>query len=151
MKTSLQTAKRQQGAALIVGLVMMMVLTVLAVSTMNSSTMELTMATNNQERNNAFQAAESTIDVAIARRDWNTTTPTPTGTLSFGGYGTGTGSTACQTTTFVPDRSFSMGVGTGGVEAFHFDITAQGNSTRNAISFHTQSFYVVGPGGSGGC
>ena len=129
---------------------MMVVLTVLAVSSMNSSTMELTMAINNQERNNAFQAAESTIDVAMARRNWTTLQPTPTGLLTLG-YGTGQATTTCGAITPVPDIAFSMGVDTGSVMAFHFDVVAQGNATRNAVSFNNQSFYVAGPGGTDTC
>lgn len=52
---------RQRGAALIVGLVLMMVMTVLAVSTMSTSSLELTMAGNAQYKESAFQLAESGI------------------------------------------------------------------------------------------
>lgn len=49
----------QDGAALIVGLVLLMVLTILAISVMRSATLGLTMAGNAQFRENAFQLAES--------------------------------------------------------------------------------------------
>ncbi|NND37810.1 MAG: pilus assembly protein PilX, partial [Gammaproteobacteria bacterium] len=45
---NLSSVHRQRGAALIVGLVLMMVLTILAISTMRTSTLELSMAGNTQ-------------------------------------------------------------------------------------------------------
>jgi Tfp pilus assembly protein PilX len=50
---------RQAGVALIVGLVLLMVLTVLAISTMRTATLELLMAGNAQFRENAFRIAEA--------------------------------------------------------------------------------------------
>ena len=50
---------KQRGAALVVGLVLLMVLTVLAISVMRTATLDLTMTGNAQFRENAFQLAES--------------------------------------------------------------------------------------------
>ena len=50
-------------------------------------------------------------------------------------------------TTPVPDAAFSIGVTTGSVQAYHFDILSVGKGARNASSTHTQSFYQIGPGG----
>ena len=55
----------QQGAALIVGLVMLLVLTLLAVSTMRTAALELLMASNAQYRENAFRLAEAGIADAM--------------------------------------------------------------------------------------
>jgi hypothetical protein len=63
---------RQTGATLIVGLVLLLVLTVLAVSGMNTATMEVTMAGNTQFQQDAFQMAEDGIDVVIGRREYAT-------------------------------------------------------------------------------
>jgi hypothetical protein len=52
-----------------------------------------------------------------------------------------------QQNTPVPDRGFSLGVNTGMVQAFHFDVVATGTAPENASSTHNQSFYIVGPGG----
>jgi hypothetical protein len=59
--------QRQRGAALIVGLVLMTVLTLLAVSTMRTSTLELVMAGNAQYHEQATQLAETGIQDAISR------------------------------------------------------------------------------------
>ena len=48
--------KKQSGAALIVGLLLLVVITVLAISGMNTATTELAMARNDQNYENAFQS-----------------------------------------------------------------------------------------------
>lgn len=143
----------QQGAALIVGLVLLMVLTVLGISGMNSSTLELTMASNAQFHQDAFQAAETGIDIAIAGRAFSTVAGAPGNFVPVTPLGDGTYSTqavtAFQLTTPVPDLGFSGGEGTPGtIQAFHFDVVAIGAGPRAAASTHNQSFYVIGPGGS---
>ncbi len=57
--TYTRSIDRQRGAALVVGLVLLMVLTVLAISVMRTATLDLTMTGNAQFRENAFQLAES--------------------------------------------------------------------------------------------
>ena len=52
---------QQRGAALVIGLLLLLVLTILAVSGMNSASMEFVMAGNDQFRANAFTAAEAGI------------------------------------------------------------------------------------------
>jgi hypothetical protein len=64
----------QTGAALIVSLILLMVLTVLAVSTMRTASLGLLMAGNTQYRENAFQLAQAGIDAALRRPP-----PAPTG------------------------------------------------------------------------
>ena len=152
MKTkTLHTGKgpqRQQGAALVVGLILLLVLTLLAVSSMNTSTLELTMASNVQYHQNAFQAAETGIDIAIDNRQFTTVAPFVLPVTALNPSDTTQSVTTFQTNTPVPDRAFSAGEDTGAIAAFHFDIIAVGTSARNATSTHNQSFYVVGPGGS---
>ena len=138
---------RQTGATLIVGLVLLLVLTVLGVSGMNTATMEITMAGNTQFQQDAFQAAETAIDIAIAQRNYTTVAPVIvdwTGTPDNDRRAVMT----FQTTTGFPDLAFSLGETTGAVQAFHFDIVAVGRGSRNATATHTQSFYIAGPGGS---
>lgn len=53
--------KRQTGVALVVGLVMLLVVTLIAVAGMSSSTMHETMSANAQNINRTFQAAESSV------------------------------------------------------------------------------------------
>ena len=145
--------KRQRGAALIVGLVLLMVLTVLGVSGMSTATLELTMASNAQFNQDAFQSAETGIDLVLARRTFNTIPGDPGNVIPLTPLGDGSYATQSLTgfqgTTPVPDIGFSAGVGTPGVvQAYHFDIVSIGTGPRNARSTHNQSFYVVGPGGT---
>lgn len=56
---------RQSGAALIISLILLMVLTVLAVSTMRTASLELLMAGNAQYRENAFRLAQNGIDAVV--------------------------------------------------------------------------------------
>jgi len=57
--------RRQSGAALIISLILLMVLTVLAISTMRTASLGLLMAGNAQFRENAFRLAQSGIDATI--------------------------------------------------------------------------------------
>lgn len=58
-------AKKQDGAALVVGLLILLLATFLAVATMNNANVQERMAANAQNENLAFQAAESAIDAQI--------------------------------------------------------------------------------------
>ena len=149
-KISITNSPRtQSGAALVVGLVLLMVLTLLAVSGMNTSSLEVTMAGNRQYGENAFQAAETGLDISLALRNFNTVNPSIVPPLALpNGIDWTQASTTFQVNTPVPDGGYSMGVGSSSFQAFHFTVTAVGTSARNAISTNTQSFYIVGPGGS---
>ena len=143
--------RRQQGAALVVGLVLLVVVTVLAVSGMNTATTELAMARNDQNYENAFQAAEAGLEQAISQGRFNTlanvnlaqnltANESVQSTIGF------------RCSTLVPDRAFSLGSGSG-IAAYHFNATAiaaslrdaGGTTDRDATATHTQDFYVVGP------
>jgi Tfp pilus assembly protein PilX len=62
---------RQRGVALAVALILLVVLTLLALSGIRMSTMELRMALNDEFRVTAFEQAQSLVDAAI--RDFNNT------------------------------------------------------------------------------
>ena len=153
MNTSMNI-ERQNGAALIVGLILLVVITVLAISGMNTATTELAMARNDQNYENAFQAAETGLAAALGMGSFDTlagATVTPT-IGSGGGHETVTAQIQFEDSTPVPDKAFSLGAGSG-IAAYHFIATAQaasmrdpGNPTdRDSSAVHTQAFYVVGP------
>lgn len=148
-----QEAKNQKGAALVVGLILLVVVTILAVSGMNTATTELAMARNDQNYETAFQAAETGLERALAQSRFNTLNnvnlvdnisdnDSVTATIRF------------ENATLVPDRAFSIGAGSG-ISAYHFIATALSESkrqgtagaatSRDASAMHTQAFYVVGP------
>ncbi|MDJ0750528.1 MAG: PilX N-terminal domain-containing pilus assembly protein [Woeseiaceae bacterium] len=143
----------QQGVALVVGLMLLVVITVLAVSGMNTATTELALARNDQAHETAFQTAENGLAQALASGKFNTLRNT---TLSQNVTQDNRQQFAAtiryEDSTLVPDRAFSLGVGSG-IAAHHFLATSQaafdndpGNTTdRDATAVHTQAFYVVGP------
>jgi len=58
------TLKNQSGVVLVISLVMLLLLTLIGITGMNSTTLEEKMAGNMRDRNIAFQAAESALKVA---------------------------------------------------------------------------------------
>jgi Tfp pilus assembly protein PilX len=132
----------QRGAALIVGLVLMLVLTVLGISGMNMATLELTMANNTQAKELAFQAAETGIDVALSG-PVSTAAPVQYTKQAVGdGASEFDATIVCAGTSRVPDGVYSSDLS---ARAIHFDVTATGRGPRNAVSVHTQSVYIIGP------
>ena len=145
MKTS------QRGAALVVGLVLLVVVTVLAISGVNTATTELAMARNDQNYEYAFQAAETGLEQAVAQVQFNTT-KAATVSQRINDNDTVTAVIRFEGSTIVPDRAFSLGIG-GGIAAHHFSARANAQSKRSATETsdrdttaeHSQGFYVVGP------
>lgn len=129
----------QRGATLIVGLVLLLVLTVVGVSGMNTATMEINMAANTQFQQDAFQMTEDAIDTVIATRDYTTDGARTLDWLNDPSYDR-RAVTVYRMNTEVPDAVFSAGE----IEAFHFDVRSVGRGPRNAQSEHVQSFYVIG-------
>lgn len=145
----------QRGAALIVGLLLLVVITILAVSGMNTAFTELAMARNDKTSENVFQSAEKGLEVALAHDQYTTGAPT---TLypATGGNESVTATVEFEAMTIVPDRAFSLGAGSG-IAAYHFLATSEaefnadetGTTDRDASATHSQAFYVVGPEASG--
>lgn len=140
---------RQRGAALIVGLVLLLVITVLAVSGMNTSTVQLMMAGNKQFAESAFQAAETGIDRALLAGSFNTKLKAVQAealvSTTYGRAKVGS-ETAFEVQTPVPSGGFSIG-GDDTFSAYHFEVTSTGRAERGSTSRHRQRFYVIGPGG----
>ena len=63
--TSTGRQGKQRGAALITALMMLVILTMLGLSSMNTTTMEERMAANSQEVNRAFQTASTGLEMAF--------------------------------------------------------------------------------------
>lgn len=134
---------KQSGAALVIGLILLLVLTVLGASGVNMATLELRMAGNEQARQLAFQAAETGIDVAFSGP------VSMTGPVTYNDVAVGDGSAeftaqlVCAGTSRVPDGIYSENVT---ARAIHFDAASTGeHPTRNATINLSQSIYIVGP------
>jgi type IV pilus assembly protein PilX len=146
--------KNQSGAALVVSLVMLVVISILAISSINSATTELAMARNDMNYENAFQAAETGLEQSLSQGRFNTFI----NTVLVQNVSTNEKVNSVivyEDSTLVPDRAFSLGVGSG-IAAYHFIATATAESKRGGVAAattdrdasatHTQAFYVVGPG-----
>ena len=147
------SGRRQTGAALVVSLLLLVIITVLAVSGMNTATTELALARNDQNYEYAFQTAEAGLEIAIAQRNFNTQGAMTPLTHTLGNDSV-EATIQYEASTFVPDRAFSLGSGSG-VAAYHFLVTAQatskrqaGGTDRDSTAEHSQAFYVVGPAAS---
>jgi type IV pilus assembly protein PilX len=144
-------SQRQQGAALVVGLILLVVITVLAISGMNTATTELAMARNDQNYENAFQAAETGLELALSQGNFSTLANANV-TQEINDNDNVSTLIAFERSTHVPDRAFSLGVGSG-IAAYHFLSTAtasslrdpDGTTDRDSNAIHTQAFYIVGP------
>ncbi len=140
-------ARRQSGAALIVSLILLMILTVLAVSTMRTASLGLMMAGNSQYRENAFQLAQSGIDAVVRR-----TPPAPTGDCTapaidplqaipeLGG--------TYQTTVCFRGQSLTPGNSFGRVPTYNYEVSSTGTtSQRDARARLVQGYAVTGATG----
>ena len=151
MRNSIRAHTKQAGAALVVGLILLVVITVLAISGMNTATTELAMARNDQNYENAFQAAETGLAEALSQGSFNTVSST-TVSESISSNDTVSAQIQFEKSTIVPDKAFSLGAGSG-IAAYHFVAVSQAESKRapgsttdrDSKATHTQSFYVVGP------
>ncbi len=148
--------KKQNGAALVIGLLLLVVITVLAISGMNTATTELAIARNNQVYENAFQAAETGLENALSQGLF-LAQPAPVvlqrETLGSHEYVDASIQFEDPPTPVPPEAgAFSMGVNSG-MKAYHFVATAVAKSERNpgstsdydAAATHSQAFFIVGP------
>lgn len=149
MKT--MTHNKQQGAALVVGLILLVVITVLAISGMNTATTELAMARNDQNYENAFQAAETGLEAALSQQSFDPVAGA-TVTAIINTHDSVTATIVYEDWSIVPDEAFSLGSGSR-IAAHHFLVTSTARSERtpgtptdrDSSAIHSQAFYVVGP------
>jgi type IV pilus assembly protein PilX len=140
----------QRGAALVVGMLLLLVLTLLAISGMNTASLELAMAGNLQYRENAFRAAETGIEQALVLGMFNPSDPaqrlpeTDGATTPVGDSG---------------DHFFAMiepelagaaqpaiwGSSWDSFSTYHFRIDSNGASARNAVVTTVQGVAVIAP------
>jgi Tfp pilus assembly protein PilX len=143
--------RQQHGAALVIGLMMMVALTLIGVTTMGMSSMELRMASNAQNKSNAFQAAEAGLEIGLGRTNAeNITTAQPIAPPTL------VNATAMINSTFVGliagrGDGFTSGVSCPGssperTRCAHFQVTSVGQHLQsNASSTQVQGFYVLAP------
>ena len=138
---------RQRGAVLIISLVLLMVLTILAISTMRTASLGLLMAGNTQYRQNAWQLAQAGIDTMlragdpVTASDCDTAVPdAPVAVDELGG----------SYTTMVCYRGESITPGNSitRVPTFNYEVHADGTTEqRGARARLVQGFAVTGASG----
>lgn len=141
--------RAQQGAALVIGLILLLVLTLLAVSGMNSASLEFIMAGNEQYRQNAFQAAETGVDVTYAANvalipggpDLPGAGAVPNSTTD--NWVTTTRSLAAGTSMSPPPNPRANSFGK--FSYFNYDIQSTGTSVRGASAVNIQGVSQIGP------
>jgi Tfp pilus assembly protein PilX len=138
------TPAAERGAALVVGLILLVILTLLAIAGMSTSTTELVMAGNEQFRRNAATAASAGIERAVAQLDTIPTTlaaaatvvpATPVAADSPDRYTTSTRYVGEERG--LPQSSADKFI------ALHFQIDSTGTAARNATDRQVQGALIV--------
>ncbi|MBT6210679.1 MAG: hypothetical protein HOI35_11745 [Woeseia sp.] len=148
----------QRGSALIVSLIFLVVLTILGISTMSTSRLEIKMAANQQMATQASNASESGIEATLDQDGIFETEVSAGVDLVFYFNESASGSfvvgstkyaekastnTVYEATGAVPTGGFSLG---SKVLAYHFRILSTGESAFGSERQQTQGFYKIGPG-----
>ncbi len=141
-KSGRQHRRHQRGAALVIGLILLLLLTLLAVSGMNSASLEFIMAGNEQYRANAFQAAEAGIEQSVSLGLFNPAAP-----QNLNGAPNATDAWA---STILPQLGGTpqpalWGNSWNSFSTYHFEITSTGTAVRSARAVNTQGVAVISP------
>lgn len=136
--------RRQRGAALVVGLILLTVITLLAIAGMNSASLGLVMAGNTQYQERAFQAAEAGIENAMASGKYVVPKPTveknPNVALGNEKY-----STELSLDLNGAPQPAIWGNSWNSFSTYHFAIKSTGTSARNAQALHNQGVAKLSP------
>lgn len=149
MKSQFRSRSRQRGAALVVGLILLVILTLLAVSGMNTASVELVMAGNEQYRQRAFQASGTGIEEALTVLATVPQTGTPAKVTDQSVTGTTTEKYSTSSV-YLGDDLNVPGFSAGKFVGLHYQITSDGLSSRNAHSQQAQGAYIIQASGNGG-
>lgn len=154
---------RQQGAALVIGLILLAVITLLAVVGMNISNSELASATSEQLRLRAFQAAETAVDYAMWRDNptendvydtdalCESKKITPLTVVEGSPLNSATGLPTDRYTSrivYVDSSNNIEGYSSQAFIASHYYIEAMGTSSRNSVIRNKQGAYIVNQNGN---
>lgn len=129
---------KQTGAALLISLSLLLLLTIIAIAAAYQSSLQVRMATNSQEQNTAFQAAESGIQAWIENFKKSLTiaaSPDVLGTVSF--LRSSDGSNETQVAQFIA-KAASPGTCEKVVPAYSLD-AAEDSSTFQFACFNIVS------------
>ncbi|MEO8063960.1 MAG: PilX N-terminal domain-containing pilus assembly protein [Pseudomonadota bacterium] len=151
----------QSGAALVIGMILLTVITLLAVVGMNISNSELASATSEQTRLRAFQAAETAVEYAMSETPTendifhvgtkcNAVKVTPVTVVDGSPLNSATGAPTDKYTSrisYIDAGSLTDGYSSS-FKSLHYFIETKGISARNASVKHQQGTYLVNQGGN---
>lgn len=136
--------RAQQGAALVIGMILLLVLTLLAISGMNAATTEFVMAGNEQYHNNAFQAAEVGVQRAMATSLFDPDTPEPAFAAAVPGSPSDSYSALVVYQNKTPGALYYT-YSANTVDTYHFEVQSTGTGVRGATAVNDQGVAQIGP------
>jgi type IV pilus assembly protein PilX len=140
--------KYQSGAALIVALILLVALSLMAISSMNTASLDLVMAGNEQYRSRAFVAAEAGIESALAGGTFSSASDEGSGGTVPGTNITTGGNTFAFTITRPNNGNYDPappGNSAGQYASIYFRIASTGTSERGSTAATTQELFQVVP------
>lgn len=144
---------RQRGAILVVGLVLLLVMTVLGISTMNTASLELGMAGNDQFSENAFQLAETGIDTKLRALNAGAPVPVPLNPGVCPAFGAALaipemgGDVATRLCFWGDIPDIVGGSSIGKIRQYHYVTDSRGQAQGLATSLNHQGLFIRGPDG----
>jgi Tfp pilus assembly protein PilX len=141
--------RSERGAALVVGLIMLLILTILAFTGVNTAITELAMANNEQFRRNAADASAAGVEQAIAAIGTVGTTAGATASVAP----TVLGNDATEYSAVMRYVGDETGLPQSSADKFiglHYEIESTGTSARNARDVQTQGVMIVASAGGAG-
>ena len=140
--TCVSVHRRRSGTALPVCLVFLLLLTVLALATVSTTTLEIAMAANTQYIVDAFYLAENAIE-----RSFEAFTENPGLLGSNAAYVIRRTAVSGQgayeaTTRFAEYGTQCIAANNELMTRLYFDVAARGYAARNAVAQHTQGFFI---------
>lgn len=131
--------KKHRGAALVIALVLLLIITLLASTGMSLSTTEVVMAGNEQFHRNAADAASAGIETVIARV--TASLPEQRAAVTASGF-TASGEYLAGVR-FVGEEAGLSGFSADKFVGLHFDIDSSGGSARDATDAQVQGVMIV--------
>lgn len=139
----------QTGAALVVSLVILLLLSVIGISALTGTALESKMAGNVQEMNRAFQAAETGLDVAVGQGNAQESSTVTASVSNIGDYK----ASASYATSFngftKPPREAVKIFGNNSGRSAHFGTSSDGTAGIGAKVTLNQGWYQMVPDPSG--
>lgn len=147
LKQQITARQQQRGAVLVVALVLLTVLTFIAITALNTSSLEEKMASNTQEVNQAFQVADSGVTKAFLDPNSFSLSAVVTDSVSAFGSNDAEAAIASEFKQWTaPPRG--SGYSATSFQAAHFETVSQGGTPGGAQTTVTAGAYQIAPSAS---